>query len=123
MAAIQCPKCSTAMVGTQEGGIKLDKCPKCGTVWFDRTELSATVAHLAKGASLGWGNRVVEETDKPWVCPRDRSPTLVTYSLGDAKFRRCTKCRGSAVEPGEMDKLVAHASGSLAVIISEIFGH
>lgn len=115
-----CPKCSTPMEPAEEGQIKLDKCPKCGTVWFDRTELSATVAHMVKGASLGWGVRV-ESDEKPWVCPRDRKPTLVRYALSDARFYRCTECRGAAVEAGELETLIATANVGLAAIISEMF--
>lgn len=118
--ALVCPKCGTAMEPTQEGQILLDKCPKCGTVWFDRTELAATVSHLVKGASLGWG-APVESNDVPWVCPRGRKPTLVRYAVSDARFYRCTECRGAAVEAGELQTLIATANVGLAAIISELF--
>jgi len=36
---IKCPKCNIDMKKISKQGITLDKCPKCGGIWFDPGEM------------------------------------------------------------------------------------
>jgi Zn-finger nucleic acid-binding protein len=48
----RCPRCSrrlrTIGIG-KETKIELDRCPRCGGLWFDRGELSAVIASFSEG--------------------------------------------------------------------------
>lgn len=120
-AALSCPNCQAAMQPTQEGAIQLDRCPSCGTTWFDRTELAATVTHAVPGATLAWGKR--EKTDEaPLTCPRCRRPTLVAHTLGAARFYRCDNCKGVAVGETDLTSLLETAkTGGLGRVLTELF--
>lgn len=36
---IKCPKCNVGMKKISKRNITLDKCPKCGGIWFDPGEM------------------------------------------------------------------------------------
>jgi uncharacterized protein len=36
---MRCPKCGADLVETDFHHIKIDKCPECGGIWFDRGEM------------------------------------------------------------------------------------
>jgi phage FluMu protein Com len=36
---MKCPKCGATLVETEFHHIKLDKCPECGGLWFDKGEI------------------------------------------------------------------------------------
>jgi uncharacterized protein with PIN domain len=36
---MRCPKCGGTLVETDYHHIKLDKCPDCGGIWFDKGEM------------------------------------------------------------------------------------
>jgi uncharacterized C2H2 Zn-finger protein len=37
---MRCPKCGAKMIETDFHHIKIDKCPECGGIWFDKGELA-----------------------------------------------------------------------------------
>ncbi len=92
----------------QRSGVVLDRCPVCGDVWCDRTELAAVVSGERPGTVMRWGRRI----DQPggstgWqACPRDGTPTLRPYELDQVPFRRCTKCQGIAIAGENLERLL-----------------
>ncbi|MEP7346200.1 MAG: zf-TFIIB domain-containing protein [Gemmatimonadaceae bacterium] len=36
---MKCPKCGATLIETDFHHIKIDKCPECGGLWFDRGEI------------------------------------------------------------------------------------
>lgn len=37
---MKCPKCGATLIETDFHHIKIDKCPECGGIWFDRGEIA-----------------------------------------------------------------------------------
>ncbi len=72
----KCARCEKEMERLEAGGIELDKCPSCGGIWFDGSEL-ARVLELSPGELDGLGDslnpkgREILSLDlEPAFCPR-----------------------------------------------------
>ena len=99
------------MLPEERSGVVLDRCPVCGLVWCDRTELAAVVAGERPGSVMRWGRRVEgPEGGSGWqACPRDGTPTLRPYDLDGIPFRRCTRCQGVAIAGEDLQRLLLEA--------------
>lgn len=99
------------MLPEPRSGVVLDRCPVCGTVWFDRTELAAVVTAERPGVVVHWGRPAAGAPGAGgWqACPRDGTPTLRPYDLDGVPFRRCTRCRGIAIAGEDLQRLLLEA--------------
>ncbi len=107
---LRCPTCGSGMAPEARAGIVLDRCPVCGTVWCDRTELAAVVAAERPGALLGWGRRRPGDAARATPrCPRDPGAGLEPWDLDGVPFRRCPTCRGIAIAGEDLQRLLLQA--------------
>ncbi len=110
-ALLTCPSCGSAMRPEERSGVVLDRCPVCGDVWCDRTELAAVVTGERPGRVMRWGRRLDQRRGEAgWQhCPRDGTPTLRAYELDGIPFRRCTRCQGVAITGENLARLLLQA--------------
>jgi Zn-finger nucleic acid-binding protein len=95
------------MAEERHAGVTLDRCPVCGDVWCDRTELAAVVTDARPGAVMAWGKPRDEAAGEPrQTCPRDATATLRPYQVEGIPFRRCTSCRGIAIGGAALQRLL-----------------
>lgn len=111
-----CSICGTPFGPLQVGPVAVDRCPKCGSLWFDRSELSAAIRHQASGVDPGWGvpGRATGHSNPP-TCPRDPEVRLDPYRWGKVNFWRCPKCRGALLRTTDWQEVLASAeSGTVS---------
>ena len=100
------------MLTEPTGGVVLDCCPVCGMVWCDRTELAAVVTEQLPGTSMHWGTPVAATSPQGWLtCPRDGTPSLRPFALGEIAFRRCSSCQGIAIAAEDLQRLLFQGPG------------
>ncbi len=90
--------------------IEIDRCPTCGDLWFDRTELTTYVADRTPGFGklrLGSPRR---ETDAPGTppltCPRCQAASLQPYDWDGHRFSRCERCSGVQLKSSALDEII-----------------
>ncbi|MEO0513215.1 MAG: zf-TFIIB domain-containing protein [Planctomycetota bacterium] len=115
--ALICPKDEIAMerylIGG-EGGIEIDRCPRCGGIFLDKGELTRLMAMRFDTKKLF--KRLDEEvaiagkasrTPVVLKCPRDGTP-MVTVRMHDQKhieYEVCPECGGVYFDAGELEDL------------------
>ncbi len=105
---LPCPTCSTPMQPAPVGGLAVARCPRCGQLWCDRTELGRLVTRLAPDFLMHWGRQVEAVGDATARCPRCAS-ALAAYELEGIAFARCPQCRGATIGPIAFAALLARA--------------
>jgi Zn-finger nucleic acid-binding protein len=120
-----CPKCQGRLHEDtlKASGVRVDSCPSCRGMWFERDELathSATVeGRLVPGVDADISRR---------RCPACRVPmTKFKYSGTDVEIDLCEECRGVWLDQGELKHLEAgpaeeDASGGFLGLLGSIFG-
>lgn len=104
---LACPACGSAMVTEPQAGVILDRCAVCGMIWCDRTELAAVVTEQLPGTTMNWGTPVAAASPQGWLtCPRDGTPSLRPFALGEVAFRRCSSCQGVAIAAEDLQRLL-----------------
>ena len=112
--ALFCPTCSTALVPDRFSDVPVSRCPRCATVWCDRTDLNAIVARLSPGFLMHWGQLVTGPSgDTTGACPRC-GRRLAAYQLEGVDFERCANCRGVAIRQDALDHLIDLARRDVA---------
>ena len=112
-----CPKCRDKMRERplQESGIKIDSCPTCHGMWFDRWELEGHLGGPDTEVIPGSDARVIERG-----CPRCKIVmTNFTASGTDVSVDMCEECKGVWLDSGELKRLeecVRPPKGMLASI-------
>ena len=106
---VHCPKCQGRLheETLKVSGVRVDSCPSCRGLWFERDELAAhSVAvegRLVPGADAGVSRR---------SCPACKVPmTKFKYSGTDVEVDLCEQCRGVWLDLGELGRLEADPSG------------
>ena len=63
------------------------------------------------GTSMSWGTPVATTSPQGWLtCPRDGTPSLRPFTLGDVAFRRCSSCQGVAIAAEDLQRLLLQGS-------------
>jgi Zn-finger nucleic acid-binding protein len=114
---MNCPKCLEPMAQLTFNEVQVDRCPQCGGLYLDATELNRLLhargaesldsGALTRGHDLGEGParfcpRCVEQGH------RARMITLVDADELDARFDRCPDCGGSFFDAGRFQALKHH---------------
>lgn len=107
---IECPKCHTSMKQIDVEGVVVDRCQKCGGLWFDALEKDKLLSDRKAVDAIdtdpsGIGRHLDAMTNI--ACPRDRS-TLVRTSDPQQRhihYESCTVCGGLFLDPGELKDL------------------
>jgi len=120
---LNCPACGSWLDAQNEQGIRVDVCPKCSGIWFDRDEIRQYVEQMSedpntKSAELRTkAIKVVRHsqiTQEHRVCPHDGSElTTFNYAYNSNVFLdRCERCMGIWVDAEELPKLATYIRGN-----------
>jgi Zn-finger nucleic acid-binding protein len=101
---VKCPRCKQNVLterSFRDSGVKLDVCPKCKGVWFDRRELERVLdvadRHLDVPADAMEGTR---------PCPRCELPLYrFPYPQTRVHIDMCKKCRGLWLDHSEFKEI------------------
>jgi Zn-finger nucleic acid-binding protein len=109
---LRCPRDGSLMEKIPIGSLAIERCGRCGCMWFDRHELQLT---LASDTEIENVDTDVKRSDylsdvtnvAQVVCPRD-GEALVEMSDPAQKHVRvdcCRACGGVLLDPGELKDL------------------
>ena len=79
---LSCPECAAALATIEVEGLKLDRCPACGGVWFDFEEVDAIL------------RRDVQDSLWEAGAPEHEAPA----DADDRKYLPCPKCAGEMIK-------------------------
>jgi Zn-finger nucleic acid-binding protein len=110
---MDCPRCNVPMTTRKIGNVEVDECLECKGIWFDRDELRQ--AKDAIDRDLSWMDFDIWKhkdqfhiAPKPTKCPRCAIPmAAVNYGDTGVEICVCSNCRGTWLDGGEFDKIVA----------------
>ncbi len=105
---MNCPKCKELLVAKQVRGTEVDRCPACGGIWFDNSELEAILQHSrSELRPLSRGREEEELNRQAGKCPRDGQKMMRVCSAKDSSvvLDVCPQCSGIWLDVGELDKL------------------
>jgi len=109
-----CPECQHTLQQVDFRGVKIDECPHCRGLWFDRDELRR--AKDRTDEDLRWldfdlfaGEAGDAATAKGPLCPRDSIKMgSIAYEASRVRVEKCSKCHGVWLSHGEFEKIVTH---------------
>lgn len=109
-ARLRCPKDATLMERIGVGGITVDRCATCGSLWLDALELPRVLAEPGAVEELDIGpisRRSGNAALGGLLCPRDKSTLIemVDKDQPHVKTNACTVCGGVLLDAGELDDL------------------
>ena len=105
--ALICPRCNpTGLEEIDFEDVTIDRCPRCGGLWFDNAEVAAI-------ADLGDEQFNLESTvpsddtvDASMTCPRcdgvDLRKLTIQGKVRDQVVYRCISCLGTWLDRGEL---------------------
>ncbi len=102
---MQCPKCEGPMLRVSVQGYEVDRCERCGGLWFDLRE-HEHLARAARNTRIDTGDPAKGRemnTTRDILCPRDHSTLIPMSVLGQPhiQIERCNVCGGSFFDAGE----------------------
>jgi Zn-finger nucleic acid-binding protein len=126
---MECPKCHADMTAVKIEEIEVDRCDRCGGLWFDRREAvallrTAPAAAAALDTGPSWQAAIHNEQGKSF-CPRDGTlmHRLAVPDRPGMVVERCPACEGTFFDAGEFTQLtereiggVVRASGSYRIL-------
>ncbi|MFZ2357292.1 MAG: zf-TFIIB domain-containing protein [Candidatus Omnitrophota bacterium] len=123
---VKCPKCKKeSSQKIKIGDVKIDRCSKCGGLWFEKDELR--LAKDKKAPEARWVDVEIKDKSINWFqfefwkdkvkfkakkgikyCPTDETP-LYQLNYGDTpiKIDVCGICHGIWLDKGEFKKIIA----------------
>jgi Zn-finger nucleic acid-binding protein len=113
---VKCPKSHDSLEAVDVGGIRIDRCPTCEGLWFDKNELRVLRKKEA-GDDYRWLHiELWKDIDKfrarrqqRYSCPRDGRPlTTVHYGDSDVAFDVCSTCQGMWLDKEEYQEIVSY---------------
>jgi len=124
---MKCPKCKKELSEKIKiGDVKIDRCPKCGGLWFEKDELR--LAKDKKAPEARWVDVEIKDKGLNWFqfefwkdkikfkikkglkyCPTDEIPLYqVNYGDTPIEIDVCGICFGVWLDKGEFKKIIAH---------------
>ena len=102
---MQCPSCSGPMHELTYGRVRVDRCPACGSVWFDAHELAQARRRKTLGAKRT--KTIVQPLDRTagYPCPRCQADDMPLVKAQSFEVPRCGACRGFYFEGSAMRSL------------------
>jgi len=105
-----CPHDGYRMEKEKVGGVTIDRCANCGSLWLDALELDRLLASkdAVKRADLGpYGRKLNRSALGDRCCPRDKSELL---PMGDVRqphvrYFGCSICGGMCLDGGDLTDL------------------
>lgn len=96
----RCPHCPGYMRPETRGEVTVDRCERCGGIWFDAAELNRCLAHVYPDGVPTPESRIPSRGLGSRPCPRCID-ALETAGWTDLILDRCTTCRGLFIEARE----------------------
>ena len=108
---MNCPRCSSAMDSVQVEDTQIDRCTRCGGLWFDEFEL--TDLKTKKGSEkvdTGPADKSNQHSQARLNCPKCGTPMLrmVDAEQPHIWYETCDECGGSFFDAGEFRDLKKH---------------
>ncbi|MDO8610047.1 MAG: zf-TFIIB domain-containing protein [bacterium] len=109
-----CPHCKIDLKQKEYKGLRLDECPECSGIWFDRDELRKAKDNTDD--DMRWldydpfiVNKKSNLTKTSKLCPLcNQSMNEVTYDKSKVKVDICSICKGVWLDKNEIDKIFAY---------------
>ena len=109
---MKCPKCDKYLDEVFIDHTRVDRCERCGGLWFDKGELDTV--RDERDHDLAWldydlwkdGNKL--GSSGSFVdCPRDGKPLFkIKYGPADVMVDVCLECHGVWLDKDELDKIL-----------------
>lgn len=126
---INCPKCKHELKTIIYENIEVDRCQKCGGIWFDATE-AEELKKIKGSEKLDIINPAISYQYNHMIkqinCPRCKAKMhkildIDQYSIW---YEQCTKCNGIWLDAGEFTKFKHNFSAyNLQNLTNYIFRH
>lgn len=101
---MQCPLCKVALERKTVRGrtTEIDRCPKCGAIWFDDGEVAELLGMPLSGRATIPANARVAQL----ACPRCNEPlNLFAYPGTMTVVEGCRHCGGIRLDTGEFEEI------------------
>ena len=107
---MNCPRCSSMMETVQIGQETINRCTKCGGLWFDEFELDELRAQK-DSEKIDTGDPNAKADPKAILkCPKCAVPMLRMVDIEHAHiwYETCDVCGGSFLDAGEFKEMKRH---------------
>jgi uncharacterized protein len=108
---MKCPRCSAAMETVLIEEVQIDRCTKCGGLWFDEFELSDLKARKgSEKIDAGHVDKATQHSQMRIACPKCNTTMLrmVDAQQPHIWYETCDVCGGSFLDAGEFKDLKRH---------------
>ncbi len=108
---MKCPRCSSAMETVQVEAVEIDRCTKCGGLWFDEFELDELKAKKgSEEVDTGHPRNLNQSSQRQLKCPKCETLMLrmVDVQQPHIWYETCEVCGGSFLDAGEFKDLKRH---------------
>jgi Zn-finger nucleic acid-binding protein len=114
---MDCPKCHATMELVRFEDIEVDRCVRCGGLWFDhleKEELKERPGSEAIDTGPTWRAAIHDAQGKVY-CPRDGTlmVRMVDPSQPDLRVESCPMCHGTFFDAGEFTDWKQQTIGEL----------
>ncbi|HUF34411.1 MAG TPA: zf-TFIIB domain-containing protein [Gemmatimonadales bacterium] len=114
---MECPKCQARMNAVQFEEVEVDRCVRCGGIWFDlleHEELKGRAGSEAIDTGPTW-QAAMHNVQRKVFCPLDG--TLMVRMVDTAQpqiwVESCPVCHGTFFDAGEFTDFKDHTIGEL----------
>jgi Zn-finger nucleic acid-binding protein len=100
------------METVQVEDVQIDRCTKCGGLWFDEFELADLQAKPGSAkVDTGHASQSAQHSQVRINCPKCAAPMLrmVDAEQPHIWYETCGACRGSFLDAGEFKDLIQHS--------------
>jgi Zn-finger nucleic acid-binding protein len=113
---VKCPKSHSSLESVEVGGVKIERCPRCEGMWFDRNELRVLKDREDNGDYQWLDVDLWRDMDKfrarkqqRYACPKDGTPmTTVHYADSDIAVDVCSMCKGMWLDKEEYHEIIRY---------------
>lgn len=123
---MKCPRCSSAMETVQVEDVQIDRCTKCGGLWFDEFELADLKAKEgSEKVDTGQASKSAQYSQARLNCPKCSTLMLRMVDIQQPHiwYETCEECGGSFFDAGEFRDLKRHnLLGRIKDVLVELKG-
>ena len=107
---MNCPRCNSSMETVKIAEEQIDRCTKCGGLWFDEFELDDLRAQEGSEAIDSGNSAKTSNPDARLNCPKGDGPMLRMVDIEHPHiwYETCDVCGGSFLDAGEFKDMKRH---------------